>query len=365
MKIDKKSKILLFATVFVMVLIALQTLNINNDEQMVIDDKTNDKTNDIPINTPKSAGNWELTSVVLINDSATGVGAQNWTWAIAQDWCSGVGNSTHPFLIENVSIAVGSADPGLKIINSNSTTYFKLSNITITNTVGDGLELNSVSNCTIISSEFNNNGGTGINMTNANSTSITLTYCLNNTMDGIYAVNSSLNTFTVDCTNNTRYGLMLASCDNNTITLSDFFDNVGAGVVIIEIGENNSVYNEIYGNTFENNTLNGVDNCTIANQWDNGVSLGNNWDDYDGVDVNDDLIGDTAYDVSGSAEAVDNYPYCNDGIEPVTHDHTERDLWKPFDPIRLAILIGVLFGVFVSILLVSNSFYLKDGNSNQ
>jgi len=351
---NKKNKLLLFASMFFLVLLALQSLNITNEEQTIINDKTNDKTNDIPINTPKSAGFWNSSSIILINDSATGVGAQNWTWALTNDWCSGVGNSTHPFLIENMSISVGSADPGLLIVNSNSTTYFKLSNITITNTVGDGLELNSVTNGTIISSDFNNNGDTGITLINANSTSITLTNCLNNTVDGIYAVNSSFNTFTtVDCTNNTQYGLILSNSDNNTITLSDFYDNVEAGVVIIEIVENGSLNNVIYSNTFENNTLNGVDNCTIANQWDNGVSLGNVWDDYTGSDINDDNIGDTPYDISGSAGAQDNYPYCSDGISGTADVTERRDLWKPADPITLAVIVGIFFGIFIGILVVS------------
>lgn len=353
---NKKSKILLFASVCILVLLVLQSLNITNDEQTVIDDKTNDNPYDIPINTLKSAGYWELEAIVLINDSATGVGAQNWTWAIAQDWCSGVGNATHPFLIENVSISVASASPGLLITESNSTTYFKLSNITITNTIGDGLELNSVSNGTVISSEFKDNGDTGISMINANKTSITLTTCLNNTVDGIYVVNSSLNTFIVDCINNTQYGLMLASSMNNTVKSGEFTGNEEVGVAIID----NSTDNEIYGNTFENNTINAVDNCTVANQWDNGVNLGNNWDDYEGVDEDDDLIGDTPYDISGSAEAQDNYPYCSDGDEPevVTHDHADRDLWERVNPILIAIFVGIFFGVLVAIVAIQ-MFLLK------
>ena len=355
---NKSSKLFLFIGC-ILILLVLQRLSINDNENIT---NIDDKSNDVLIDNPKSSGFWELEAVVLINDSATGVGAQNWTWAIAQDWCSGAGIEDDPFLIENVTITVDDASAGLTIVNSNSTTYFKLNNITIVNDGGDGLELNSVSNGTIISSDFNLNGGTGINMNNVNSTSITFTYALNNTVDGIYAIDSNLNEFIVDCSGNGRYGLMLENCDNNTITISDFFDNVESGVVIVESGEDDSLNNEIYGNTFENNTLNGVDNSTIANTWDDGVSLGNDWDDYTGADADDDNIGDTSYDISGLAEAVDNYPYCSDGDEPIPHasdSGDDRDLWEPANPIVLAILVGIFFGFFVSVLVISKLLIKK------
>jgi hypothetical protein len=43
------------------------------------------------------------------------------------------------------------------------------------------------------------------------------------------------------------------------------------------------------------------------NDWDNGT-IGNYWDDYVGVDVNQDGIGDTPYLIDGTAGSVDNYP---------------------------------------------------------
>ncbi len=53
--------------------------------------------------------------------------------------------------------------------------------------------------------------------------------------------------------------------------------------------ENNIAFN----NVFINNTKYNADE-TLANIWDNGI-VGNYWDDYTGIDANDDGIGDTPY----------------------------------------------------------------------
>ncbi|MBN1799887.1 MAG: hypothetical protein JW891_00175 [Candidatus Lokiarchaeota archaeon] len=50
--------------------------------------------------------------------------------------------------------------------------------------------------------------------------------------------------------------------------------------------------NLIFNNYFSENKENTFD--IYGNQWDNG-SIGNYWDDYEGVDENNDWIGDTPY----------------------------------------------------------------------
>ena len=93
----KKKYILLVVLVG---LIALSYMSNLGDDIIV-----NDKSGDTKYNTfgeLKSSGYWELTSAIEIDDSLTGVGAQNWTWAVSQAWCSGTGSYDDPFLIENV-----------------------------------------------------------------------------------------------------------------------------------------------------------------------------------------------------------------------------------------------------------------------
>jgi parallel beta-helix repeat protein len=55
----------------------------------------------------------------------------------------------------------------------------------------------------------------------------------------------------------------------------------------------------IYNNSFWNNEKANAIDDGFSNSWDDGISLGNQWDDYGGVGI---------YNISGSAESVDNFP---------------------------------------------------------
>ncbi|MFX1344643.1 MAG: right-handed parallel beta-helix repeat-containing protein [Promethearchaeota archaeon] len=73
--------------------------------------------------------------------------------------------------------------------------------------------------------------------------------------------------------------------------------------------------NLIYKNSFINNGQHGFNSGGI-NSWDNG-SIGNYWDDYSGNDLNDDGIGDIAYQISGiPSPKYDLYPIWDDGDDP-------------------------------------------------
>ena len=55
-------------------------------------------------------------------------------------------------------------------------------------------------------------------------------------------------------------------------------------------------------------------NSTGSNNWNNSL-IGNYWDDYRGVDQNDDGIGDTPYSINGTANSFDYLPIWDDGLE--------------------------------------------------
>jgi parallel beta-helix repeat protein len=96
---------------------------------------------------------------------------------------------------------------------------------------------------------------------------------------------------------------LFGQAENNTITENVINGNSGTGILLDQWSQvcspNN---NHIYHNNLVSNTVNAVDEDG-DNVWDNGyVGGGNYWDDYTGVDGNDDGIGDTSYIFSGSQD---------------------------------------------------------------
>ena len=74
-----------------------------------------------------------------------------------------------------------------------------------------------------------------------------------------------------------------------------------------------SAGNSIFHNNFLDNTRNAYEYASNppGNSWDNGIE-GNYWDDYAGVDANNDGIGDTPYA----------FRYCNEDSHPL------MELWE-------------------------------------
>jgi parallel beta-helix repeat protein len=96
-----------------------------------------------------------------------------------------------------------------------------------------------------------------------------------------------------------RYGLKVKGSEQNIIFKNKIFNNYEG----IEICCGSS-YNIIYSNAFINN--NNHANDTLFNQWDYEES-GNYWDDYKGLDSDDNGIGDIPYNISGN-QNIDRFP---------------------------------------------------------
>ena len=77
----------------------------------------------------ESSGFWYVTTTILIDDTLP---ANNWsTTASTNDWCSGYGNSTHPYVIEDIVMDLSGSGTCIEIKNSN--VYFKIENCSLSN----------------------------------------------------------------------------------------------------------------------------------------------------------------------------------------------------------------------------------------
>ena len=98
-------------------------------------------------------------------------------------------------------------------------------------------------------------------------------------------------------------------CNNNNFTENNICGTRNSGINITSNCSNNFIYN----NSFSWNKINAIDDG-FDNRWNNSI-IGNLWGDYEGIDWNDDGIGDTSYEIFGSAESKDFIPIWNDGYK--------------------------------------------------
>jgi len=110
--------------------------------------------------------------------------------------------------------------------------------------------------------------------------------------------------------NNTgNYAIRLyINCDDNEFYDNIIKDNVNYGVQLYDPSDIN---NKFYKNSFISNGIHAYDNGTTTS-WNNTM-IGNYWDNYTGLDANDDLIGDISHNIPGTANSNDSLPIWDDG----------------------------------------------------
>lgn len=146
-------------------------------------------------------------------------------------------------------------------------------------------------NCSIVDNQIINNNDCGILFTGSNN-KIQLNNISNNQKNGIQAEVTYDNLITKNIIkNNKEIGIYLGG---------EFFSSpIGPTTPGI-------TNNYIYLNDFSNNGLSAID-TGWNNNWDNGIT-GNYWDDYGGEDSDNNGIGDTKYQISGTRATFDRKP---------------------------------------------------------
>jgi parallel beta-helix repeat protein len=180
-----------------------------------------------------------------------------------------------------------------------------ISNLDISNaTIGISLFL--CNNNTISENIANNNHYFGIEFSGNNNT-LSGNIMNNNKDSGLYLNGNNNKLIGNSMCSNIRYGIypMMSTCDFNLFVENNISNNGEMGILLTP----GSTDNLFYRNIFYGNGLNAEDSGFFGgnNKWDNGI-VGNYWGDYTGTDLNNDGIGDSPYNVSGTANSQDNFP---------------------------------------------------------
>ncbi|KKK47053.1 hypothetical protein LCGC14_3159070, partial [marine sediment metagenome] len=281
-------------------------------------------------------------SPIEIDGSATGVDANNWTWAKEQPWCTGNGTESEPYIIENITIDGQNLDKGIAIYNSD--VHFIIRNSTFynatTSVIGAGIKLVNVINGRIINNTFfNNYNGIYLNRSSSDNT-ISGNKVYNNGYSGIHLVDKSKNNIILENTIYNNYnGITISSsffdrCEYNTISKNYISNNTQKGIFIKESDNNDiteniisnnkrkgiriqwSSSNNIYKNYFINNAIHAeeiIETFTpFINYWNNSV-IGNYWDNHSIEDADRDGIDDNDYTyIYGDANTTDYLPIYGD-----------------------------------------------------
>ncbi len=203
---------------------------------------------------------------------------------------------------------------GISFVGSNNT----ILNTNVSNIKNVGIEVMFGGNNTIKSNNisFCDNG---IYLSDTKNNTIVGNNIYNNTLHGIHVMKPGVSKPSLDSIyqnkiyNNLEHGILAEFSSNLTIFNNTIMNNNKTGIRLISNSDNSI----IYYNYFIGNTINAQDSGA-NNQWDNG-SLGNYWDDYGlkgGVDLDDNGLGDTDYDVPGTSND-DRFPIWDDGEDAI------------------------------------------------
>ncbi len=272
----------------------------------------------------KNSGYWNLTgNPILINELNP---TKNWAYTASNnDWCSGSGTWSDPYVIENVIIDAQNSSNGVLI--EYSSVFFIIRNSTIYHSdIGSSpyhnnaaIKLHETDNGRIINNNLSNNYGSGITLQpNSYNHTISGNMIKGNTRFGIYVRDhSDNNTISnniieqnswrgIEILEFSNYNIIkenrvrdnyngievLSYSDFNTFTLNKISNNSWYGIGI-SFCENNTVYENFIVREGTYSVYSG--GFAAANNTWNNSRIGNYYDQYTGEDIDNDGIGDSEY----------------------------------------------------------------------
>ncbi len=237
---------------------------------------------------------------------------------------AGDGTASNPYIIEEWFI---SSESTIAISITNTSKYFIIRDCYIADNFEYGIYLKDVKNDTasILNNLIFGHGIAGITLSSCNQVKIENNLFTEN-VKGINLENSSSCTINNNTISVSEYGITICNGDSNLIVNNTLKENSKHGLIIdCESRLNSIIANEfnnntleainiddlcnnmlIYHNSFINNNIAGISQAIdngLHNTWFfNATSEGNYWNDYDDSGY---------YQISGSANSIDQYPLAN------------------------------------------------------
>ncbi|MHA2039453.1 MAG: Loki-CTERM sorting domain-containing protein [Promethearchaeota archaeon] len=245
----------------------------------------------------------------------------NWTAAKAADICTGNGIIADPYVIEDLEI--DGAGLGSAIMIENTDERFMISGCTISNSGGGVFDA-------------------GIRLVNVDKGLITNNVVHDNSFNGILLYNSDDNIISGNDINSNIIGISIdGESNHNIITQNSLSDNLG-GILLDIFGYGNLIFLNCFMNV-----INAHDD-SLNSYWDYGIK-GNYWEEYSGLDLDGDGVGDIPYDIEGDSGSQDKFPLMKCPTTP--------EVGLPAIPgYNLIVLIGVLSAI--AIILIKKKMVL-------
>jgi parallel beta-helix repeat protein len=193
----------------------------------------------------------------------------------------------------------GHAVQGTRVSSSKGISLYGRSNVTISrvqvNNFTYGIWLSLSYNITVSGNNLTANANDGITLREYSSNNTIVANNIAANRDGIYFWNSSNNTVARNrITDSTASGIELFEAADNLV-MGNRMENCGLGI-FMSVSSDCSFYQ----NSFVNNTEQAAIYFCNSTVWDHD-SEGNYWNDYDGVDLNNDGIGDVFHEIDESS----------------------------------------------------------------